>query len=246
MNETTIHARLRSYRAVEDRAASERFLAAHVAACDRHKLYGLTSVNPEWFHNPQVWFAMIESLDDGELLAGMRIQVADERHPLPTTKAYEGVELLDFVRRSQDSGLCELCGAWTSPRGAHTGAFKLVAMATVAMTAPLGGSKILVSCSVHTLPIVTEYGILVETSFADQGRFYYPTPDNLSFLAVNPDAWSMETATPFARDAVHELRARPHQTMVQHTGRYTIEADLDLEIVAAPQEEPELVYAGAG
>jgi hypothetical protein len=244
MTNETIRARLRSYRAVDDRAACERFLAAHVAACDRHHLHGLTSVNPEWFDNPMVWFTMIETIDDGELLSGIRVQVSDEHHLLPTEKAYPGVELRQFVRDNRDAGLCELCGAWASPRGAHTGAFKLIVTSAMAIAVPLGTRKVLVSCSVHTLPIAVEFGMLVESRLADQGRFYYPTPDNLSFLAVNPDSESMETATPRARAAVHDLRLRPRQQILQQTGRYTIDAELELDtVMPSLNGDHDLLYA---
>jgi hypothetical protein len=246
MTNETIRARLRSYHAVEERSVCERFLVAHRAACDRHNMKSLTSLNAEWFDNPLVWFTTLESADDGELLAGIRVQISDELHQLPAEQAYPGPDLREFVRDSRDAGLCELCGGWASPRGAHTGAFNLIVMSAMALAAPLGARRVLVAVGGHTLPVAIEYGMLLEPRLADQGRFFYPTPDKRAFLAVNPDTWSMETATPSARQAVHDVRLRPRQHFVQQTGAYTIHAEVDLDIRAVPLAgEHELLYARA-
>jgi hypothetical protein len=54
----------------------------------------------------------------------------------------------------------------------------------------------------------------------------------------------METATPRARAAVHDLRLRPRQQILQQTGPYTIDAEVELDtVMPSLNGDHDLLYA---
>jgi hypothetical protein len=224
-----VRARLRSFRAIDDPAGCEQYFTAHRAALEFHRTRGVTSLDPEWFGNPLAHAVLLESLDGGEALAGIRVQLADGgRFALPTELAYRDAKVHDYVRRRLDAGIGEVCGAWTAPTMAKTTIFQLVACACLSLTTRLGVSQVLASCAAYTVKTATDLGLVIERSLGDEGTFRYPTPDNLAYLVVLRDTATFEHATAAYRETIFDLRARPQQHRTVDTGRLTFDIDVDL------------------
>lgn len=243
---TADRARLRVFRALDDRGGCEAFFAAHAASLDHHKMYGLTSLDPRWFGNPLAYALLLET-PAGEPLAGVRIQLAGHRgEPLPSELVVRHDGVRDYVRQRLVTGIGELCGAWVAPGQSKTGVFALIACAGVALTAPLGVRIALASCATYTLSMLIDLGLRVERRLGDDGTFYYPTPDNLSFFMVLPDTGDLGHALPACRRSILDLRARPRQrrTIDVRGGRMEVDIDLRLTAMSRHSVSPDVSAVG--
>lgn len=229
MSTDRVRARLRAFRAVDDPAGCEQFYTAHRAALDFHGMHGVTSLDPEWFDNPLVHAILLESLDGGQALAGIRVQRADGgRFLLPTELAHRDATVRDYIRHRLATGIGEVCGAWTAPTIAKTTIFQLVTCAGFSLTARLGVNQVLASCATYTVKTATDLGLVIERSLGDQGSFHYPTPGNVSYFVVLRDTTTFEHANLTYRETILDLRARPQQHRTVNAGRFIFDIDVDL------------------
>jgi hypothetical protein len=230
MSTNRVRARLRAFRAIDDPTGCQQFFTAHRAALEFHRTRGVTSLDPEWFDNPLVHTVLLEPLDSGEALAGIRVHLADDggRFALPTELAYQDDTVRDYVQRRLEAGIGEVCGAWTAPTMAKTTIFQLMACAGLSLTTRLGVNQILTLCAAYTVKTATDLGLVIERGLGDNGKFRYPTPDDLSYFMVLRDPATFEHATPAYRETILDLRARPQQHRTMDAGRLTFDIDVDL------------------
>lgn len=231
-----LRARLRAFRAVDDPAGCQRFYAAHRAVLESRDMQGLTSLDPTWFDNPLVHAVLLEPLDGGQPIAGIRVHRAGGRVALPTELAYPtGPEVRDYVRQRLDTGIGEVCAAWIAPPLTGTTIIlQLLTCAAFSLTTRLGVHEILASCATYTLNTAIALGMTIEPTLGDHGTFHYPTPDNLSFFVVLPDTSTLERTTPTYRDTILDLRAHPRQHRTITTDSHTIEIEIDLSLERPP------------
>jgi hypothetical protein len=230
--DTVLHARLHSFRAPDEPGLCDRFQRAHREAIGRHmSLKGIGSLNDEWPHHALTQVVVVEA-DDGELLAGVRLQRDDGVFPLPTARAYPDARLLEWIEASRADGVAEVCGAWAAPRLARCGVFPLTICAAFATLPRLGLRRVMASCGTHTIAMTLGIGLVIETSFGHHGTFYYPTPDNLSFFCVMDDTESLHDASPPLRATALDLRARPRQLRTVASEIATIAVEVDIEVSA--------------
>ncbi len=80
--------------------------------------------------------------------------------------------------------------------------------------------------------VLLDLGLVVETSLGDAGKFYYPTPTNLSYFMVLHDTDAFAGARADYREIIFDLRARPRQRRVLESPSVVAEVDVDLTVPA--------------
>lgn len=224
-------ARLRLYRTVDDPGSCERHFNRHLEVLRRFDLTSLTSVDREWLTNPRVHVIEVEALEDGELLAGVRLHTADGRNDLPTERAFtRGPEVRDFVRNLLADGVAESCGAWVSRRLANLRVFQLLGCATFAVAAPLGVRSVMGSCGDYMTATLRKLGCVVERSLGDAGTFRYPAPDRTSCVWIVRDTHTMADATPEYRGLTFDLRERPRQRRRLESPQAVLDLEIDVNL----------------
>jgi hypothetical protein len=223
--------RLQLYRAVDDPARCERYLQCHLDLVRQFDMTSITSVGHDWFTNPNVYVMEMESLADGELLAGVRLQRADGRHDLPTERA-GGPGVRDFVKDRLATGIGESCGAWVSRSLAKQGVLQLLGCTTFAVAEPLGVRLVLFSCGHYTLAAMHEIGCVLERSLGEEGTFTYPTPERTSYFMTVRDTHTCADATPEYRDLIFDLRRRLRQHRVLESPHAVLDVEVDLRLLS--------------
>ncbi len=227
--------RLRRYRAVDEPGSCERYYRCHLEILQQFDMTGITSLDREWFTNPEVHAMVIESQEDGELLGGVRLHKADGRHALPTERAISfgpplGPEVGDFVRDRLAEGIGESCALWVSRRFAKMGVLPILMAASLSIAEPLGVRSLLGSCGLYTLRPFQELGYVVETRFGDAGTFIYPSPDRNAFFIALRDTHTFADATSERRDLILDLRRRPRQSRRLESPQAVLDVDIDLRL----------------
>lgn len=228
-------ARLSLFRAVDDPSRCERYFQGHLDLLQQFDMTGITSLGRDWFTNPHVQVMVIESLEDGMLLGGVRLHRADGHLALPTERALSfgpplGPEVRNFVRDRLTEGIGEACGLWISRRLAKVGALPLLMSCSFAITELLGVRSLLGSCGGYTLAAFQDLGYVIERSLGAEGTFIYPSPERTAYFLALRDTLTFADATAESRDMIFDLRRRPRQHRVLASPHAVLDLEMDLRL----------------
>ena len=227
--------KIRAFKAIDDRAACEKYVFEHMQILKVFGITKITTANNSWMFNPNVYVIMAESLENGEALGGARIQIYDEENPLPIVVAVKDFDpsVVPLVREyNKDTGTAEICGLWNSRSVAGLGIGTLfLSRAGVALAAQLPIKSMFVLCGEHTIGITMEKGFVIEERLGNKGTFYYPKQDLVATAAVMHDVNDLSHANVADRELIKGLRNDPMQTRVEigPKGNLIIQYDLKLK-----------------
>src|SRR3954466_1202467 len=110
-----LNLKFKAFQPIKDIALSERFLAGHKKVLEDYGITNITSNNRVWFDMPCV-YAVVAENEEGELVGGIRVQMADNVHPLPVEKAigHMDARIHDVVKSYYPQGVGELCALWNA------------------------------------------------------------------------------------------------------------------------------------
>ena len=74
---------IKAFRAIEDEELCMKYARAHQIVLESFNLTNLTTNNYDWAYNPDVYVVVAISEKNGNLLGGIRIQVANQKEKLP-------------------------------------------------------------------------------------------------------------------------------------------------------------------
>lgn len=227
--------RIRAFRAVDDRAACEKYVYEHMQILKVFGITKITTANNSWMFNPNVYVIMAESVENGDALGGARIQIYDEENPLPIVVALNDFDasVTSLVKQYDiNGGTAEICGLWNSRSVAGLGIGTLfLSRAGVAVARQLPISSMFVLCGEHTIGITMEKGFEIEEKLGNKGTFYYPKQDLVATAAIMHDIEELKHANPVDRELILALRKDLTQTRVEMgpKGNLVIQYDLKLK-----------------
>ncbi len=226
---------IRGFRAIDDPAASQRFILGHRRVLEAHGVKKVTSSRNEWAENPNVFVVNVESEDGDKVYGGARVHVADGIHPLPIEEAtgYMDSKIYDRVHELRAVGTGELCGLWNSMEVAGMGIGSFFATrAAVILTSQIGIETLWALCAPFTVRWAERMGCRIQKDIGNEGTFYYPKLDLLATVVLLEDCETLAHSKPGERARAFELRERPRQIALEAPpGRkQEVEVRYELEI----------------
>lgn len=213
---------LRAYRAIDEEESCLTYAMGHRQVLEGFNLGNITTNNYDWAYNPHVY--VVEALDreSGELLGGIRVQVADGRTDLPVQEAVDHFDpnINEMVRHyALGGGTSELCGLWNSRKVApNTGVTMNLAVAGMAICNQLPITSIFTICAQYTLKIARRLGYRVETSLGNNGEFIYPNSNYVArVLSAAPQ--SLAHVSQIYYDKILKLRGNPKIELLEDIGK---------------------------
>jgi len=212
---------LRAYRAIDEEERCLTYARGHRQVLEGFNLGNITTNNYDWAYNPHVY--VVEALDkeSGELLGGIRVQVADGRTDLPVQEAVSHFDPnIDIMVRhyALGGGTSELCGLWNSRSLApNTGVTMNLAVAGMAICNQLPITSIFTICAAYTLKIARRLGYRVETSLGDNGEFIYPN-SNYVARVLSADPQSLAHVSQIYHDKILKLRDNTKIELLEDVG----------------------------
>ncbi len=174
--------RIRAFRAIDEIEICNRFLDAHRTVLEEFNLENISTNTPRWITHPHTYVVIAEF--EGDLLGGIRIQLADGDFPLPVEDAvgHYDANIYKMVEKySNDQGVGEVCGLWNSRKLApNIGITVLLSIAAIAICDQLKIKNLFAICAGYTLPMARRLGFEIEKSVGNNGEFVYP---NSNFVA---------------------------------------------------------------
>lgn len=202
-------------------------------------LGNISTNNLDWADNPHVYVVIATSGITGNLLGGIRIQLADGIHPLPVEDAVSHFDpkVHDLVNQYRlNGGTGELCGLWNSREEApNMGITLTLVLAGLSLCNKLPINTLFTIVAKYTLKIALQVGYRVERDIGNNGEFIYPNSNYVArVLSMNPQ--TLEHSYEHYRNEMLKFREKPKgsYTRTLPEGReVTFQYDLELKEISA-------------
>ncbi|MCH2214573.1 MAG: hypothetical protein MK086_05330 [Flavobacteriales bacterium] len=225
---------LRAYRAVDDEESCLNYADGHRKVLEGFNLGNISTNNNNWAYNPHVYVVEAKDIETGELLGGIRVQIADGRINLPVQDAVSHFDpkVNDMVRHyALNGGTSELCGLWNSRSLApNIGVTVNLVIAGMAICSQIPVTSLFTIVAQYTLKIARRMGFQIETSLGIDGEFVYPNSNFVArVLSMNPQL--LKSTHPIFRSRITKLRENPKLESLEKVGKeQTILYTHDLKI----------------
>lgn len=205
-------------------------------------ILNVTSYNKDWIKNPHAYGVVAEK--DGELVGGIRVEIADGIHKLPVETAVGKMDpkVYELVSKHRmEGGTGELCGLWNSKAVAGQGISILLVRAAISLINQLKFRTLLGICAEYSLPMFSRVGFIIDTSLGENGNFKYPTSEYQANVVGILNAESLATSTPFDRERMLFLRNNPHITTKETGPKGELEIEYNLLVPCFKPVEESLI-----
>lgn len=228
-----VNIKIKVYRAIDEPELCKKYLKGHREVLSLY--YGITQItsdNPGWPENPEVYVITAESLVDEELLCGIRVNKVGGTQPLPVEVAIGKLDsrIFDLVKEYEETGAGELCGLWNSRKVAGKGLSFLLTRMGISILNQLGINTMFGICAELTLPMFKGVGFEIEESLGNKGAFHYPKSDLLAFALILKDPIKLSKADPSERIKIFNLREMLHQKIIERGPKGELYIEYDLSI----------------
>lgn len=189
--------RVRTFRAVDDLESCKRFAEGHANVLRDYGITKVTSSKNDWFYNPNVYVAIVETEDGSEVVGGERIHLVHQDYQLPIEEAVSIVEKRIYglvANYAENKVTGELCGLWNAKAIAGRGVSILLTKLGVAIAHRINMDSLFVLCAPYTVSMCQAAGFEIETSIGDKGTFIYPKLDLVATALVVKDMGGLNTA----------------------------------------------------
>jgi len=221
----------RSFTAIHDSETCEKFLAGHVQVLKDYGITNITTNNRQWMSLPNV-YGIVAETEDGQVVGGVRVHIADGVHPLPVENAvgYMDPMVTKVINKYFDQGTGELCGLWNAKEVAGIGVSIMLVRAGISIVNQIRLASLFTICADYTLPMVRKVGFIVEDSLGKDGEFVYPNENYIARVLRKMNAETLETAEEFDRNRIFDLRNHPVQLAMEPGPKGEVEIDYQLLI----------------
>jgi hypothetical protein len=222
-----------AFKAVDHPDLCERYIEGHIQVLINYGITNITSNNKEW----TTWncvYCIIAEKEDGTIVGGVRVQVADGVHRLPVELAVGNMDpkIYDIVQSYYDDGVGELCALWNAKEVAGMGLSIIIVRAGISVLNQIACSTLVGICAEYTLKMFKKVGFVVDTSLGDRGEFIYPNENYIARVLGILNAKDLSTAEEFDREKMLDLRKTPVQTCIE-TGLNGIQIEIEYALKLA-------------
>ena len=209
-----------AFRAINNREACNRFEEGHIGILKAFGIETITTNNSIWKFDPYVWVIMVEEIDTGTLIGGIRVQKFDGRNELPMVKAITHLDgrIADEIEAEFENGTGECCGMWVSRRGFGKGIAPLLCRASVAISDQIGVHSLFCLVAHYTLQMVEDIGFKVMTHLGEEGHFKYPDDRYKAYAMKFENILDISAALPIEQErylSLREKRIQAHTELSQ-------------------------------
>jgi hypothetical protein len=228
-----VNIKVKVYRAINEPELCKQYLIGHREVLSIY--YGITQItsdNPGWPDNPEVYVITAESVSDKELLCGIRVNKVGGTQPLPVETAIGKLDprIHALIEKYAKNGAGELCGLWNSRKVAGKGLSFLLTRMGISILNQLEINTMFGICAELTLPMFKGVGFEIEESLGDHGSFHYPKSDLLAFSLILKDPINLDKADPIEREKIFKLRKILKEKVLEKGPKGELYIEYDLSI----------------
>lgn len=225
--------RVTSFRAINEPEKCEIYSKGHMQVLVDYNVIKITSYNKSWMKNPSAYVLIAENETTGEMIGGIRVEVAKGPFPLPIETAIGSMDsrVYDLVEKyAINGGVGELCGLWNSKTVKGVGISFFLTRAAIAIVKQLKFRTMVGICAEYTLKMFTDVGFEINPSLGVNGEFPYPDERYITRSLGILNAETLETANPYDKERILGLRNSYIQTRVEVGSKGEVVINYDLNI----------------
>ena len=241
---------IRTYRAISEPETCEEYIRGHRKVLQDYGIESITSNTNLWAHNPNM-YCFIATDENGDMVGGIRIQVADGIHNLPVEDAVGKMDprIHNLIKMyAAKGGVGELCGLWNSNKVKGRGISVILVRAAISTINQLHFKTLSGICAGYSLRMFQNVGFVINHSLGDKGNFIYPNENYLAHVVGILNGKTLNTASSHDKERMMTLRELPIQRRIE-TGpkgdiivNYNLIAK-DVNSIVFPKEYFNQVYA---
>ena len=225
--------KIRAFKAINEYNTCIKYKEHHIAVLKDYGITNVTSSNDDWIKNPNMYCIIAETVEDNEMIGGIRVQVSDLENLLPVETAIGKMDsriykIVEDYRR--DGGVGELCGLWNSKKIAGYGVSVLLVRAGISITNQLNFKTIVGICAGYSLQMFQNVGFVIDSSLGVNGDFPYPNDTYKANVVGILNADTLSTACKYDKTRMGSIRNNPCQTFVEKGPKQEIEINYNLVI----------------
>lgn len=229
-----MYLKFRAFRAVNDLDTCMKFVEEHRNVLKDYGITNITTNTDVWMYNPNVYCIVAESVPEGQVLGGVRIQVSDGSIPLPVELAVGKMDagIIRIVKNFRNNGgVAELCALWNAKKVAGEGISLLLIRAGIAIVGQLKIGVLISICADYTLKMFQKVGFVVDNTLGVDGSFPYPNSTYTARVLGILNAQVFENANAEDRERMKSLRDQPVQKATEQGTSREIIVDYNLVIL---------------
>jgi hypothetical protein len=223
--------KFRAFKATNDPNTCQRFLKGHVSVLEDYGITNITTNNNQWMEMDCVYGVVAED-ESGEMVGGIRIQLADGINQLPVEKAvgYMDPTLHTLVSQYIPEGVGELCALWNAKKVAGIGISMLLTRAGISIVNQLKCKTLMGICAGYTLKMFNKVGFVVDNNLGSGGEFVYPNENYIAWVLGILNAKELETAEEYDKERMLSLRYNPVQLFTEQSKGGDVQVEYNLII----------------
>jgi hypothetical protein len=222
----------RAFCAKDEPESCQKFIDGHRKVLEAYGITMITSNNALWFEHANTYVILAEAADDGRALGGVRIQIADDRLPLPIVHAVGQVDqkIHEVIYKHKGESIAEACGLWNSREVAGYGYSFYLLRAAIALAYLVDVDTLFALAAPVTVEMCLKAGFKIERYLGNDGFFNYPKLDLVATAMVINDLQSLTNATAADRENIFNVMKVPEQRLSVNgpKGEITIDYKLSL------------------
>lgn len=223
----------RAFRAVDEPEACLRFIEGHRRVLEIYGITMITSNKALWMEHKNTYVILVESKEDGKVVGGARVQIADVDIALPIVDAVGTIDkkIYDIINKYKYDSIAELCGLWNSREIAGYGIGSNFLIRTGITLAKVLNLKTMIAlCAPATVKMCSKCGFIIERDLGDNGFFNYPKLDLIATAMIIKDINNLENATEESNDFIKNLYQHKAKKNIEKGVKGEIEVEYNLTI----------------
>jgi hypothetical protein len=211
---------IRAFRAIDEPETCLNYAREHRRVLEGFNLGNISTNKNSWAYDPNTYVIIALSEKTGNMLGGIRIQIADKLNPLPVEEAVKDFDpkIVQLVANYRENGgTAELCGLWNSREEApQMGITLMLVLAGLSISNQLPITSIFTIVASYTLKIALQVGYKIEKSVGNNGEFIYPNSNFIArVLIMNPN--TLEHTYQNYKQRILYLRENPVVNNIEKT-----------------------------
>jgi hypothetical protein len=203
------------YRAPDDPHTSLVYMEGHKSVLANFEIEMITSNNSDWVYDDGIYVIVAESMKNGDMIGGIRVQLKNNNNLLPIEVATKEMDskIFDIVKSEANRGVTgEICALWTSRKHKGIGIGNLLISISTAILNQLGVTALFGLCDARNVETMRMFGGYdIETSVGNNGSFYYPKLDLVAYALRLKDPDNVKLASASVQEMIVDLRKNPIQ-----------------------------------
>ncbi len=233
---------IRIFQAIKEPHTCLDYMQRHQQVLAVFGIQMITSNNNRWVDNPGIYVIVAESLETGEMMAGIRIQLARGNQELPIAGATGHIDprVYSVIDAYESYGMtAEVTALWNARKYKGIGLSNLLITVSSAVLNQLNITTMLGLCDTRNLDTMRmNGGYKIETSIGEDGYFFYPKQGLKAWAIIVKDPGAVSSASAAMRSLIFSLRKNPVQrTVIQHEDAL-LDVDFELKIPASQLFHP--------